>query len=57
MTIKEKRRIENLLKARLKDKVAMLRAGRGIDALRRKFGKPSEGFDSLSVLRHIRSPQ
>lgn len=57
MTMKEKKRIENLLKARLKDKIAMLRAAHGIDALRRKFGKPSSGFDSLSVLRHIRSPQ
>lgn len=55
MTMKEKKRIENLLKARLKDKIAMSKASMGIDALRAKFGRPSAGFDSLRLLRQLRA--
>jgi hypothetical protein len=54
MTTKEKKRLENLLRARLKDKAAMLEASRVMDALRRKCGGPSAGFDSLALLRHAR---
>lgn len=54
MTTKEKKRLENLLRARLKDKAAMLAASRVMDALRRRFGKPSSGFDSLALLRQAR---
>ncbi|MBI5242613.1 MAG: hypothetical protein HY922_02885 [Elusimicrobia bacterium] len=57
MTTKERKRLENLLRARLKDKAAMLRASRAMDALRRRFGKPSEDFDSLALLRHVRYAQ
>ena len=55
MTMKEKKRIENLLKARLKDKIAMNKASMGIDALRAKFGRHSKGFDSLRLLRQLRA--
>ena len=55
MTIKEKKRIENLLKARLKDKIAMNKASLAIDALRGKFGCRSAGFDSLRLLRQLRA--
>lgn len=55
MTIKEKKRIENLLKARLKDKIAMNKASMTIDALREKFGSHSKGFDSLRLLRQLRA--
>lgn len=55
MTTKERERIENLLRARLKDKGAQRRSSRAIEVLRRRFGKPSAGFDSLSVLRQLRS--
>ena len=55
MTTKEKKRIENLLKARLKDKIAMSKASMGIDALRAKFGRPSAGFDSLRLLKQLRA--
>ncbi|MBI4350213.1 MAG: hypothetical protein HY550_02135 [Elusimicrobia bacterium] len=55
MTMKEKKRLENLLKARLKDKTAMNKASTGIDALRAKFGCPSKGFDSLRLLRQLRA--
>ena len=55
MTTKEKKRIENLLKARLKDKIAMNKASMTIDALREKFGRRSEGFDSLHLLRQLRA--
>jgi hypothetical protein len=55
MTIKEKKRIENLLKARLKDKIAINKASMGIDALRKKFGRHSKGFNSLQLLRQLRS--
>ena len=55
MTTKEKERIENFLKARLKDKTAQRRASDSVETLRRKFGKPTAGFDSLSTLRQLRS--
>lgn len=55
MTTKERERIENLLRVRLKDKGAQRRASLAIEVLRRRFGKPSEGFDSLSMLRRLRS--
>lgn len=55
MTIQEKKRIENLLKARLKDRSAIRAASQAIDGLRRKFGGASESFDSLAILRHLRA--
>ena len=46
--------VESLLQARLKDRQAMVSAAQRIDAFRRKYGKPSKHFDTLTVLRKLR---
>jgi len=43
-----------LLQTRLKDRDAMATAAKRIDAFRRKYGKPSKGFDTITLLRKLR---
>lgn len=44
----------SLLEARLKDHAKMEEAARRMDAFRRKYGKPTKGFDSVTLLRKLR---
>ena len=46
--------VEQFIKSRLRDVEAMRKAARHMDTLRKRCGKPEQGFDSVSVLRKIR---
>lgn len=46
--------IDELLKSRLRNRQAMRQASSRIDAFRKRYGRPEEGFDSVKILRHLR---
>ena len=46
--------VEQFIASRVRDRDAMRRAARHMDALRKRCGKPEKGFDSVAVLRKIR---
>ena len=46
--------LETLFEARLHDRQARLEAAQRIDAFRRRYGKPTKGFDTLTILRKLR---
>lgn len=46
--------VEEFLTSRVRDRDAMRRAAHHMDELRKRFGKPEKGFNSVEVLRKIR---
>lgn len=52
--MKETKWDTTLLEARFKDPKAMAAAARRMDDFRRKYGKPTKGFDSVTLLRKLR---
>ena len=46
--------VEELITSRVRDRDAMRKAARHMDELRKRFGQPEKGFDSVTVLRKIR---
>lgn len=46
--------VEQFIKSRVKDREAIRKASIRIDAFRKRYGRPEEGFDSVKILRHLR---
>ena len=46
--------VDELLRSKIRDREKIAEAARHIDAFRRKYGKPSKGCDSVSLIRKLR---
>jgi len=46
--------LETFLSHRLRDRAAIVRASKTIDAFRRKYGHAEAGFDAVKVIRKLR---
>ncbi len=46
--------LEEFIASRVRDRDSMRDAVRRMDALRKRFGKPEKGFNSVEVLRKLR---